>query len=88
MKIVMLLPLLALVCCTTDQPTGYVRSDNKFELTRAQCQGESKRATADYGLLGSGGEGPVPFFAGLADRSSKETATMNACMARNGYVMR
>lgn len=89
MRFATLLALLGLGGCQTDQPASYVRSDNKFELTLAQCQGEGKAATADYGLLGSGSTGGVVGWAtGLADRSEKESGATKACMARNGYISR
>ena len=78
---------LLLVGCAS-QPAGYLRADGKssdpsqMQLVLAQCRGEGATAVADYVT----GEGAIPWAAGMASRSSKETAVINGCMARNGYL--
>ena len=76
--------------CVTQQTGTYVRADGRpsdARLVLAQCQGEAAGAMTDYGLLGSGSTGgAVGWATGLAERSSKEAAITNACMARSGYL--
>lgn len=67
---------------------NFVRADGRpvdvarARLALAQCQGEGATAVGDYVT----GEGAVGWTAGMITRSSKETAVVNACMARNGYL--
>jgi len=68
--------------------SSYVRTDGRpidelqARAALAQCQGEGATAVVDY----VPGDGVIPWATGVASRSSKETAVINACMARNGYV--
>jgi hypothetical protein len=81
---------LLLAGCVTQNGGSYIKADghpSDSRLTLAQCQGEAASAMTDYGLLGSGSTGgAVGWATGLAERSSKETSIMNACMARHGYL--
>lgn len=67
---------------------GFVRADGQqadqaqARLAVAQCQGEAAMAVQARPAAA----GPIPWAVGQAQRSSGETAVMNACMARNGYL--
>ena len=80
----------ALAGCAAPSAGGYFKSDgtvtnpSQVQLILAQCRGEGAAAVGDYVT----GEGPIPWAFGQASRSSKETAVVNACMARNGYLAR
>lgn len=86
MRRVIFVGFLALAGCAS-QPGSYYRADGRADdaqlrLVLAQCRGEGAAAVGDYVT----GEGPIPWAFGQASRSSKETAVVNACMARNGYL--
>jgi hypothetical protein len=49
----------------------------------AQCQAEGAASVGEYL---PGGQGPVPWIAGVATRSDKQTTMVNGCMGRNGYI--
>jgi hypothetical protein len=87
-KITFLCALVLLSACAS-QPTGpYSRVDgrpadpNQMRAVLAQCRGEGAVAVGDYVT----GEGAIPWAVGTFSRSSKESAVVNACMARNGYL--
>lgn len=87
-KMAVLVLALAVAGCAVRQSTGFIRADGRavdsgqIRLALAQCQGEGATAVGDY----VGGEGAVPWAAGMMSRSSKEAAVVNACMARAGYL--
>jgi hypothetical protein len=79
---------LALVSCASHtQPSAYSRADGRpveasgVQLALAQCKGE---VAATVPPTEGGGLGYVAISA--ADRSSREHAILDACMARNGYL--
>ena len=86
-NLVLTLTLLLAGCAS--QPSGYVRTDGRatdqapMQAALAQCQAEGATAVTDYV---PGGQGPIPWMAGAASRSNKETAVVKGCMARNGYI--
>jgi hypothetical protein len=79
---------LALAGCASAGSRGYIRADGRpadalqTRAMLAQCKGEGATAVVDY----VGGEGAIPWAVGLGSRSAKESAVVDACMARNGYV--
>jgi len=79
--------LAAILPSCASQPTGpYSRVDGRpidaaqMRAVLAQCRGEGAIAVGDYVT----GEGAIPWAVGTFSRSSKESAVVNACMARNG----
>jgi hypothetical protein len=74
--------------CVSQPTAPYSRVDGRpidsaqMRAVLAQCQGEGAVAVGDYVT----GEGAIPWAVGTFSRSSKESAVVNACMARNGYL--
>ena len=82
MRTFLIASALALSACSTHSG-GYTRTDGVSvdplhqQATLAQCKGEG----ASAGVQVNTG-GPI----GVVERERKETAVVNACMARNCYI--